>query len=67
MEQDEVVYQYLMGSEVYRFESPSDHEAHHHREYALLHFQEKLGPLFDLSALRGPERVIPTSAFQAEV
>ena len=67
MEQDEVVYQFIMGSEVYRFESHSDEEAKKHREYALIHFEEKLGHLFNFEALRGPERVLPTPAFQAEV
>ena len=67
MEQDEVVYQYLMGPEVFRFEAHSDDEAKKYREYAMIHFQEKLGGLFQIDAIRGPERVLPTPAFRAEV
>ncbi len=56
MEQDENVYEYLMGPEVFRFECRSEEEAEKFREYALMHFQEKLGALFAIDALRGPKK-----------
>lgn len=59
MEQDEVLYEYKMAHEVYRFEAHSLEEAERVREYAILHFAEKLGRIFDEEALIGPERVSP--------
>ncbi len=61
MEQNEVLYEYKMGSEVFRFEAPSHEEAEMSRSYALLHFAEKLGTLFSEEALQGPDLAeIPT-------
>ncbi len=59
MEQDEVLYEYKMAHEVYRFEAHSHEEAEKVRQYAILHFAEKLGRAFDEEALIGPERVSP--------
>lgn len=57
MEQDETLYEYKMASEIYRFEAHSHEEAEKIRSYALIHFNEKLGPLFSADALVGPDLV----------
>lgn len=59
MEQDEVLYEYKMAYEVYRFEAHSLDEAERVRPYAILHFAERLGRAFSDEALVGPERVSP--------
>jgi hypothetical protein len=57
MEQDEKLYEYRMGSEVFRFEAGSHEEAERFSPYALIHFAEKLGTLFAPEAMRGPDFV----------
>lgn len=57
MEQDETLYEYKMASETYRFEAHSHEEAEKVRSYALIHFTEKLGPLFSIDAMVGPDLV----------
>ncbi len=57
MEQDEFVYEYRMGSAIFRFEAHHEHEAQQYRPYALLHFQDTLGQNFSESALQGPIRI----------
>ena len=67
MEQNEVPYEYKMAHEVYRFEAPSQDEAENFRQYAILHFAEKLGRAFDEAALVGPERVNPVNELGSEL
>ena len=57
MEQDEFVYEYQMGKEIFRFEAHGDGEANKYRQYAVLHFKEKLGSTFSEGALVGPRRI----------
>jgi hypothetical protein len=57
MEQDEYVYEYRMGNEVFRFEAHGPKEAHDYRPYVLLHFRELLGSNFSEDTLKGPVRV----------
>jgi hypothetical protein len=66
MEQDEALYEYKMGSEVYRFEAHSHGEAEKMRTYALQYFSEKLGPLFSTEALLGPELAPLPASFHFE-
>ncbi len=66
MEQDEALYEYKLGSETFRFEAHSMEEAIKTRTYAILHFADRLGRLFDETAIVGPDRVIPPPSFQME-
>ena len=64
MEQDERLYEYKMGSEVYRFEARSHSEAEVLRGSALQYFAEHLGTLFAEEALIGPELAPLPESFQ---
>ena len=66
MEQDEALYEYKMGSEVYRFEAHSHGEAVKLRTYAIQYFSEKLGSLFSEEALIGPELAPLPKGFHLE-
>jgi hypothetical protein len=55
MEQDERLYEYKMGSEVYRFEARNHAEALELRGSAIQYFAEHLATLFSEDALVGPE------------
>ena len=57
MEQDEHIYEYRMGSEVFRFEARWHGDAETLRGAALQYFAEHLGTLFSESALVGPDLV----------
>lgn len=64
MEQNEALYEYKMGSEVYRFEAPSRAHAEKMRGSAIQYFAEKtLISHFAESALVGPDLVQMPSAF----
>lgn len=63
MEQDEILYEFKMGSEVYRFEAHSHEEAERNRPYAIMFFAEKLGNLFSEEALVGPDLAEIPSGF----
>lgn len=63
MEQDERLYEYKMGSEVYRFDARSHAEAELMRGNAIQYFAEHLGVLFDEDALTGPTIVPMTEGF----
>lgn len=64
MEQDERLYEYTMGSEVYRFDARSHAEAEALRGIALQYFAEHLGGLFDEDALVGPTIAKPPADFK---
>lgn len=64
MEQDERLYEYKMGSEVYRFEARTHAEAEAYRGIAIQFFAERLATLFSEEALIGPEVVDLPEAFQ---
>jgi hypothetical protein len=54
MEQDEKMYEYRMGHEVFRFEAQGHKAAVDYRPYVLLHFRELMGSAFSEDALKGP-------------
>lgn len=64
MEQDERLYEYTMGSEVYRFEARNHAEAEEMRGSALFFFAERLGTLFSEDAISGPELVPMPKGFR---
>jgi hypothetical protein len=64
MEQDERLYEYKMGSEVYRFEARSHAEAMKMRGDAIEYFAERAGPLYSEAAVVGPEIVEPPATFK---
>ena len=53
MEQDEFIYEYQMGDEIFRFEAHGPKEAQDYRPYVVLHFREKLGAKFSEANLYG--------------
>jgi hypothetical protein len=54
MEQDERMYEYKMGSEVFRFEARTHAEAEEMRGEAIQYFAERAGTLFEEEAIVGP-------------
>jgi len=54
MEQDERLYEYTMGSEVYRFEARTHSDAEKMRGDAIQYFAERAGSLFSEAAVAGP-------------
>ncbi|MBS1962073.1 MAG: hypothetical protein JST04_07655 [Bdellovibrionales bacterium] len=64
MEQDERLYEYTMGSEVYRFEARNHAEAEEMRGSAMRFFAERLATLFSEDAITGPELVPMPSGFR---
>ena len=54
MEQDQVIFEFRMGSERFIFEAHNPRDAAKYQKYALLHFRERLGESFSERALEGP-------------
>jgi hypothetical protein len=63
MEQDELLYEYKMGGEVFRFEARSHAEALLMRGPAIAYFTERARGLFDEDAIVGPDRVEMPESF----
>jgi hypothetical protein len=57
MEQDDCIYEYRLGGEVFRFEAHGKEAAEGWKRYAVLHFQEQLGPRFAEKDILGPVAV----------
>ncbi len=64
MEQDERLYEYRMGSEVFRFEALSHADAELFRGEAVEFFAERAGTLFSDDAIVGPVLVEPPPGFR---